>query len=305
MSFELSRATWDLLGMPSAKKVVLAYLADRANKDGRCWPSVKTISESTGLCKRAVNDSLTWLEADGALTRIRRSHANVHEVNVYLVTPKSSRCPLRRARGDAADAVGSAAGALGTASGAVGDAADAEGYGTRCSTLMQGMQGGDAGDAHRTTINNQENHQGNNQENQEDGAGARRRSTLRHGAASPGAVAVFDHWRSVMNHPSAKFDEKRAKTIREALKLGYTLDQLRQAIEGCKASAWHMGANKNSTVYDSIDLILRDAAHIDQFIALAAKRSPSMSPAAMQTAQAGQRWLSEQSAIDQVIERAA
>lgn len=305
MSFELSRATWDLLGMPSAKKVVLAYLADCANKNGRCWPSVKTISECTGLCKRAVNDALTWLETDGALTRIRRSQANVHMANVYLVTPKSSRCPPRPARGDAADAVGSAIDALGAASDAVGDATDAKGYGTRCSTLTQRMQEGDAGDAHRTTNNNQEKHQGINQENQQGGAGARRRSSLPHGATSADAVTVFDHWRSVMNHPSAKLDGKRTRTIRDALKLGYTLDQLRQAIEGCKASAWHMGANQNSTVYDSIDLILRDAAHIDQFIAGAAKTSPSMSPAAMQTAQAGQRWLAGQSALDQVIERAA
>jgi hypothetical protein len=73
---------------------------------------------------------------------------------------------------------------------------------------------------------------------------------------------VFDHWRSVHNHPAAKLDAKRRKLIRDALK-AYPEADLCQAISGYKNSPHHMGQNDRSTVYDAIELLLRDAKHID------------------------------------------
>ena len=113
------------------------------------------------------------------------------------------------------------------------------------------------------------------------------------------ATVVFDHWRVVMAHPNAKLDDKRKKAIKAALKLGYGAHDLAKAIDGCKKSKWHMGANDRSTVFDGLDLILRDAAHIDKFIALErAQSAPDMTAAGIQTMQAGQRWLANQSAIE-------
>lgn len=79
---------------------------------------------------------------------------------------------------------------------------------------------------------------------------------------------VFDHWKTVMGHPAAKLDRKRKKTIEAALALGYTAEQLKIAIAGCASSAWHRGKNDRGRVYDALDLILRDAEHIDQFISI-------------------------------------
>jgi hypothetical protein len=73
---------------------------------------------------------------------------------------------------------------------------------------------------------------------------------------------VFDHWRAVHNHPAAKLDAKRRKLIRDALK-AYPEADLCQAISGYKNSPHHMGQNDRSTVYDAIELLLRDAKHID------------------------------------------
>jgi cellulase/cellobiase CelA1 len=66
----------------------------------------------------------------------------------------------------------------------------------------------------------------------------------------------------VHNHPAAKLDAKRRKLIRDALK-AYPEADLCQAISGYKNSPHHMGQNDRSTVYDAIELLLRDAKHID------------------------------------------
>jgi hypothetical protein len=77
---------------------------------------------------------------------------------------------------------------------------------------------------------------------------------------------VFSHWKFIMGHERARMDVKRAQVIRDRLRDGYTLEDLCLAIEGCAASAFHMGMNDRHQKYDSITLILRDADHVDQFI---------------------------------------
>ena len=72
-----------------------------------------------------------------------------------------------------------------------------------------------------------------------------------------------------MNHKKAQFDSKRQTLINKALKLGYETQDLIAAINGCAKSPYHMGTDgRNSTVYDDLGLILRDAEHIDKFIKL-------------------------------------
>lgn len=88
-------------------------------------------------------------------------------------------------------------------------------------------------------------------------------------ATSASVTSVFDHWRAVMNHPGAKLDDKRKKLIRARLNDGYSEKQLLSAIDGCKASPFHMGKNANNTVYDGLDLILRDGSKVDGFLAIA------------------------------------
>lgn len=73
---------------------------------------------------------------------------------------------------------------------------------------------------------------------------------------------VFDHWRGVHRKPRAQLDAKRRKLIRGALG-AYSEADLCQAISGYQNSPHHMGQNDKATVYDSIELMLRDAEHID------------------------------------------
>jgi hypothetical protein len=88
-------------------------------------------------------------------------------------------------------------------------------------------------------------------------------------------VDVFDHWRTVMGHGRANLDDKRRRRIKAAFKAGYSATDLIAAIDGCKASPFHMGANDRSTKYDGIDVIFRDADQIDKFIANAPRAAPA------------------------------
>lgn len=89
-------------------------------------------------------------------------------------------------------------------------------------------------------------------------------------AAAPAEVVqVFAHWQQVMSSPRSLLDDKRRKLIRNALKTGYTPEQLQRAIDGCAKSDWHMGNNDRRAKYNGLDLILRNAEQIDKFAAMA------------------------------------
>jgi len=77
---------------------------------------------------------------------------------------------------------------------------------------------------------------------------------------------VFKYWQEVLKHPRAKLDHKRQRKITQALKLGYSVSDLKQAIDGCSKTPFNMGKNENHQRYDDLDLIIRDSAHIDRFV---------------------------------------
>lgn len=80
------------------------------------------------------------------------------------------------------------------------------------------------------------------------------------------AEEVFEYWKSIHGHPRAILDAKRRRLINDRLKEGFTVESLKLAIDGCKASAWHQGENDRHQVFDDISLICRDAGKVEQFI---------------------------------------
>lgn len=80
------------------------------------------------------------------------------------------------------------------------------------------------------------------------------------------AENVFHCWQSVMNHKQAKLDDKRKKIINQALKTGYSVMDLTQAIQGCSMTPHNMGKNSNNQRYDGLHIILKPE-NIDRFIA--------------------------------------
>jgi hypothetical protein len=89
---------------------------------------------------------------------------------------------------------------------------------------------------------------------------------------------IFQHWRSEFGHPRSSLDTKRRRVITAALK-AFDEPTLRQAISGYRNSAHHMGENEQRTVYDDIELFLRDAKHIEAGLRFArGPPPPTLSP---------------------------
>ena len=80
-------------------------------------------------------------------------------------------------------------------------------------------------------------------------------------------IFIFDRWKNVMRHPDSRIDKKRSNAILNAIDMGYRISEIEEAIIGCSKNPWNMGLNPNGKIYDDICLILRDASHIDSFIA--------------------------------------
>lgn len=107
-----------------------------------------------------------------------------------------------------------------------------------------------------------------------------------------GAVErVFEHWRSVYRKPRASLDQKRRKLIRTALR-EYDEATLCQAISGYQHSPHHMGQNDRQTVYDDIELMLRDAKHVEAGLGFHANGSaPKLSTLTRRNVEATADWI--------------
>jgi len=89
------------------------------------------------------------------------------------------------------------------------------------------------------------------------------------GKAPEPVFRVFDAWRASAGKPRAQLDPKRQRLITAALGLGYTAEELCQAVAGWERSPHHRGENDRGTVYNDLGLLLRDAGHIDRFLGYA------------------------------------
>jgi DNA-binding Lrp family transcriptional regulator len=76
---------------------------------------------------------------------------------------------------------------------------------------------------------------------------------------------IFDAWKSKLNHPRAKLDDKRRKLIEKALQ-DYSDDDIITAFDGCSKTPHNMGDNDRGEVYDGLHIILRDAEQIERFM---------------------------------------
>nr|WP_308545478.1 helix-turn-helix domain-containing protein [uncultured Lachnoclostridium sp.] len=72
--------------LPPRAKTVYMYLKDRSNKDGKCWPAVKTIAKDTSLSVSTVKRAIADLVRYGFLTKESRYRENgSYTSNQYYV----------------------------------------------------------------------------------------------------------------------------------------------------------------------------------------------------------------------------
>lgn len=78
---------------------------------------------------------------------------------------------------------------------------------------------------------------------------------------------VFDHWVMRMGKTkAAKLTTGRSKAIKARMAEGYTVEDLKRAVDGCAKSKHHMGMNDQGTVYDDLTLICRSGEKVEQFM---------------------------------------
>lgn len=88
MSTRIMSDCWPI-HMPPTPKAVLISLADNANDQGECWPSISTIAMRTCFSERAVQNAIKWLE-DARIVAADRSNGRHTR---YLLTPAAYSPP--------------------------------------------------------------------------------------------------------------------------------------------------------------------------------------------------------------------
>lgn len=106
---------------------------------------------------------------------------------------------------------------------------------------------------------------GNGEHDMEDGAAV----AANNGVCVSAELSVFKHWQTVMAHPDAKLTNDRKTKIKARLDEGYTVEQLKFAIDGCRLSPFHMGDNDRSTKYDDLNVICKNGAKVEWFMGIA------------------------------------
>lgn len=85
--------------LPHLDKMVLLNLSDRANDDFECWPSMQTIADDCGMCRKSVCNSIVKLEERGLIFVERRMTPHGKSSNVYTISMAIKRVKRPCVRG--------------------------------------------------------------------------------------------------------------------------------------------------------------------------------------------------------------
>ena len=71
--------------LPTNAKFVLVKLADNANDDGVCWPSMQYVASHTGMSRRSVIDQIDLLASKGLIRIEHRTKNGAPTSNLYFL----------------------------------------------------------------------------------------------------------------------------------------------------------------------------------------------------------------------------
>lgn len=78
---------------------------------------------------------------------------------------------------------------------------------------------------------------------------------------------LFGFWKETMKKSGAtKLDSKRKTAIKNRLKDGYSVEDIRLAIINCSLTPHNMGQNDRGQKFNDIELICRNAANLERFM---------------------------------------
>lgn len=105
MSVRVMSLVWDSK-VPMPERFTLIALADRADEDGKCWPSVKTLASKCCTGESTIRRHLVALQASGVLTVEHRfNSSSLYTISLprlrelAAVTPSQSDTPSQSGRG--------------------------------------------------------------------------------------------------------------------------------------------------------------------------------------------------------------
>jgi helix-turn-helix protein len=87
MSIRIMNHVWDTDCANCTRKLVMLALADNANDEGVCWPSITTIALKCSMSDRAVTKHVRELETDGLLS-VERIAGSASKYYLTFATPE-------------------------------------------------------------------------------------------------------------------------------------------------------------------------------------------------------------------------
>lgn len=93
MSYNLVRAVWERKDLDASERLVLLSLADHADEDGFCYPSVKRLCERTSLAERTVQGTIKKLVGRGLVSVRYGQGRNGTNAFVVNATPAEDAPP--------------------------------------------------------------------------------------------------------------------------------------------------------------------------------------------------------------------
>jgi hypothetical protein len=91
MSIKVMTAAWEV-DLPQADKLLLIALADNANDEGRCWPSVATLGRKCGMEDRSVRRVIKRLVSAGHVSVVPQPMRS-NDYHVHPRTPGAAPPP--------------------------------------------------------------------------------------------------------------------------------------------------------------------------------------------------------------------
>lgn len=238
MSVTVSNLAWKLRlkQLNSGCKLVLLALADYADESGKCWPSIKSLAKKCSMHQRNVIKHLNKLVTIGLVVKRYR-----HDKKGYRRSSFYNLNLDQNLGGDLPPRTTSLSGE------------------TPRVLIEPSYKNNICKVSNETSpVAFKSDEESCTQESEPE---------LKSSASEtdPNVPAIFKYWQQVMNHPRAILDKPRESKIEQALK-NYSVDDLKQAIDGCSKTPHNMGQNERKHLYNGISLILRDAEHIERFI---------------------------------------
>lgn len=79
---------------------------------------------------------------------------------------------------------------------------------------------------------------------------------------------IFLHWQRVLDKPRSKLTPERRTRVRARLRDGYTVEDIKKAIDAVASSDWHRGSNNADREFTDLVLICQNGSKLESYIDL-------------------------------------